>query len=79
MIFPIEDTLEWAQKYNLSVKVAKCPKCSIEIKTDIPFAITGYRGLKSPDHGCGETFTRKIMVAVDKEEIKYWASIAQTM
>ena len=75
MLLPLEDADYWAEKYNITKKYASCPKCGIEIVTDTPFAINGYRGLKSKDHGCGEKYTRKILVPVSKEEIEFWNGI----
>jgi hypothetical protein len=75
MLFPQEDPEVWAQKYDLKIKHANCPKCKKEIVTDVPFAFKGYRGLKSRDHGCGGKYTRKILVPVSKEEIEYWTKI----
>lgn len=80
MIIPIDlDYLKWAERYNIRIKVERCPKCNIEIITDIPFAISGYRGLKSKDHGCGEKYTRKTLVPIDKEETMFWKSITDSM
>ena len=75
MLLPQEDYKEWAEKYGLRIKEAKCPKCKIDIITDIPFAIGGYRGLKSADHGCGENYTRKVMVPWSEAEKKFWCDI----
>ncbi len=72
MIFPIENYIEWSDKYKIKVSVGKCPRCDEEVITNIPFALKGYRGLKSFDHGCGEKYTRKSMVAIGKEEIESW-------
>lgn len=79
MITIIENEEEWAEKYGIRAKEGFCPKCGLKIITDIPFAIKGYRGLKSADHGCGETYTRKVMVPSSDEEKKYWADIAGKM
>ncbi len=79
MITIIENEEEWAEKYGIRPKEAFCPRCNIKITTDIPFAIKGYRGLKSADHGCGEIYTRKVMVPTNEEEIKYWADFARKM
>lgn len=77
MLIPLEqDYLTWASRYDLRVKTGQCPKCKKEIITNIPFALKGYRGLKSEDHGCGEEFTRKTMIPVDKKEIEFLAGLA---
>ena len=80
MLYPLEqDYLTWASRYNLRIATGSCPKCGLEILTNIPFALKGYRGLKSEDHGCGEKYTRKVLIAVDKTEKEFWAKIAQSM
>ena len=80
MLFPVEENhIHFAEKYGLRIKKANCPSCNVEIETTIPFFIKGYVGLKSEDHGCGEKYTRKIMVAYSKEEKEFWAVIAKTM
>ncbi|MDC1175567.1 hypothetical protein OAT67_09220 [Bacteriovoracaceae bacterium] len=80
MIFPLEqDYLSWSEKYNIRIKTAKCPKCGVDIITNIPFAIKGYRGLKSDDHGCGEKYTRKVIVPTSKDEKEFWSKIAGAM
>lgn len=75
MIKPLVNADEWAKKYDITEREGECPKCKIAIKTTIPFAIKGYRGLVSEDHGCGEKYTRKSMVPVDSEEIEFWNSV----
>ena len=79
MIFPLEDYIEWADKYKIKIRISNCPKCGVEIITNIPFALKGYRGLKTPDHGCGEKYTRKVFVATDPEEKRFWFEIARAM
>jgi len=74
MLQPIENPVTWANKYGLEIKQANCPKCGILIITDVPFAVKGYRGLKSSDHGCGEMYCRKILTPVSEEEIEFWIS-----
>jgi len=80
MMYPLEqDYLSWAIKYDIRVKSGCCPKCGQTIITNIPFAVKGYRGLKSDDHGCGEKYTRKVMVPVGKNELDFWCKIASAM
>lgn len=77
MIYPLEqDYLTWASQYDLRVRTGECPKCKKSIITNIPFALKGFRGLKSEDHGCGEEYTRKTMIPVEKAEIDFLSEIA---
>lgn len=76
MLFPLDtDYRIWAKRYGIGVGKYKCLKCGMDIITNIPFAIKGYRGLKSLDHGCGENYTRKVMTPVGKEEIDFWKGL----
>ena len=77
MIEIIEDPKKWSEKYNIRPREGKCLKCGIEVVTDVPFAFKGYRGLKSKDHGCGEKYTRKVLVPTGREEKEKWANIAR--
>ena len=79
MLTILESKESWSDKYKLRIVKGQCPKCGVGIETTVPFAFQGYRGLKSEDHGCGEKYTRKIMVAVSKEEKDFWAVIAESM
>lgn len=80
MIFPLEvDYLTWSHRYRIKVSSGKCPKCDMKILTNVPFAIKGYRGLKSEDHGCGEKFTRKSLVPTSEKEISYWMKAASSL
>jgi exosome complex RNA-binding protein Csl4 len=80
VLIPLEaNYLIWANTHKIRVIKANCPKCHKDIITNIPFAIKGYRGLKSEDHGCGEKYTRKIAVPYSEEEKNYWATIALKM
>ena len=80
MLFPLEqDYLTWASRYSIRIRSGNCEKCGVAIITNVPFAFQGYRGLKSDDHGCGEKYTRKIMVPVEKAEKEFWAPIAKSM
>lgn len=79
MIFPQEDYLEWAKKYGLRIQEGECLKCGMKIITDIPFALGGYRGLKSKDHGCGQKYTWKTMKPVSEEEKKFWSELTKDM
>lgn len=80
MLIPLEkDYLTWATTYNIRIKTGICPKCQRRIITNIPFAMGGYRGLKSEDHGCGEKYTRKIAVPFSRDEKYYWSSVASKL
>ncbi|MFT6067898.1 MAG: hypothetical protein ACJAT2_003631 [Bacteriovoracaceae bacterium] len=80
MLFPMEtDYLTWANKYNLRVKVGKCHSCGKEVITNIPFALSGYRGLKSEDHGCGDYYTWKTFKPIGEKEKLKWAKVSSTM
>lgn len=63
------DHKEWASRYGIKIKRGKCPMCDKMVVTNIPFATKDVRGLKSKDHGCGEKYTRKVMVLI-KGELK---------
>ncbi|PIK15111.1 hypothetical protein [Halobacteriovorax sp. JY17] len=80
MLFPLEqDYLNWTSKYNLRVKTGSCLCCGKEIVTDVPFALKGYRGLKSEDHGCGEEFTWKSFKPIGQKEKDTWDSLTISM
>ena len=53
MIYPIESTESWTNKYGIHPKDGTCPKCSQKIIADKPFADGSLRGFISEDHGCG--------------------------
>ncbi len=72
MLFPITDHEQWAKMYGLRIKKGKCLKCGIDVITDIPFILKGYRGLKSADHGCTEKYTHKTFKPYSDEEKERW-------
>jgi hypothetical protein len=54
---------EWARRYGIRLLYGiKCPRCGTPILLNVPFATKSFRGIKSADHGCGEVYTRKVMV-----------------
>lgn len=58
MLYPIEDSELWAQRYNLKIEKSFCLKCKKEITINIPFASKNIRGFKSEDHGCPSEYTQ---------------------
>jgi len=65
---------EWCKRYGLEVKKLPCPRCGKEIVADIPFAISGYRGLTSRSHGCGPKGHIYVMAPAGKT-LKEWSGI----
>jgi hypothetical protein len=79
MIYPQVSCEEWSKLYNIRVIEGSCPKCKADIVANIPFAMKGYRGLKSEDHGCGEKYTKKVLVPHSEEEKDFWKGIANSL
>lgn len=53
MLYPIEDTEIWAERYGIETCFGECSGCGISIIADNPFADGELRGFISTDHGCG--------------------------
>lgn len=75
MIYPDIDYKEWAQLHSITPLHKKCPCCNKEFLTTIPVAINGYRGLQTPDHGCGDDGFVSIFVPVDEKIMDKWKEL----
>jgi hypothetical protein len=52
VFYPQIDPVTWAKRYDLSIVPLNCPVCKKLVTPNVPFAIRGWRGLCTADHGC---------------------------
>lgn len=71
MILPQVSAQEWAEAYGLEVKDAQCMKCKKMFPRDIPFAVKGFRGLMTEDHGCGKEYQSSVAMPVGETLDKF--------
>lgn len=64
MLYPKVDPAEWADRYNLPLKVIPCENCGEPQPLNIPIAFDNWRGLTAPLHACGEEFRAFVAVEI---------------
>lgn len=72
MIYPDVDPEIWSRRHNIKIKERKCERCGKMFVSDIPVAIKGYRGFKTPSHDCGEEYVRMTFVPCDPDIKRKW-------
>lgn len=74
-LYPNVPAKEWAERYGLTIEKKKCKKCGKMFLCNIPFAIKGYRGLQTKDHGCGKHYIASIATPVGEKK-EFWERVA---
>jgi hypothetical protein len=72
-LYPQVETEKWASTYGLEVRSLICAGCEREVNTTVPFAIGNWRGLLTPEHGCGEK--HRVSIAVEWKNKKEWQKL----
>lgn len=75
MIYPDYDSKDWISKHNFPVKEYHCPKCAQTFLTTVPVITTGYVGIESPIHQCGDSFTKVILKPTAQNKKIFWSKI----
>jgi hypothetical protein len=72
MLYPQEDPVIWAKRYNINITPVPCDCCGKLLPYTIPIAFKDWRGLLSDPtaHACDKKYNHTIVVSVDKEHNK---------
>lgn len=76
MIYPKVNAKEWAEQYHLLTDSQDCPNCGVSCEFNIPFAISGYRGLEAEEcRGCGRKTGMSILTPYGEEKLAFWNKV----
>jgi len=75
MIYPVVTAEEWSARYDLKIKEHTCTKCGLTRLADKPFATGRWRGLITPDHGCGYESDVCTAREFDEDGLDVWRQI----
>ncbi len=62
---PVTEVEIWCKQHGLEIRTAQCSNCNKTLKTDIPFASKGIRGLFSGVCECGNEKTPFVFTTKD--------------
>lgn len=76
MLFPIIDSKEWGDKYNIKVRHGECLSCGKSITANIPFAEDSLRGFTS-SVCCNVSETLVVFVDTSEEDKEFWNNLSK--
>jgi hypothetical protein len=79
MLKPLEDHASWARRYGINIKTLRCRFCDRVFETTVPVAYGRWRGLETPDHGCGEQSIMFAGVELDENGRNQWKGFFDAM
>jgi hypothetical protein len=79
MIKPIENHIVWAKRYNINIKTLQCRFCKQCFETTVPVAYENWRGLETPEHGCGELSIMFAGIQLDENGQNQWKTFFHVM
>ncbi len=79
IMYPVVDTQEWAERYNISTEPSPCENCEKILHPTKPFATGRWRGLASEPHGCDEGYNMFVATKATPAERQEYRDFFQTL
>jgi len=79
MLKPAENYILWAKRYGINIKTLQCRFCKQYFETTVPVAFENWRGLETPEHGCGEQSIMFAGVQLDEQGRNQWREFFRIM